>query len=332
MQASPEGGTRRARLEAEARDIAREVSCRRSNLYATREFQDDAEARLADLLANSPKDPEVALLAAQLTEGRILERYRREQAALMPAVPATPAAIAAHRALGEARFEMAQSRLRMDLNGADSSEWNLWQDRHLEAAQRASLAAAELSAIERAGSDSGWRNLPPDQQRELRDLVADNGTFDTPIAPRNYRDVAEETQDIFEGHQPVREAINDTGFAPFGPTEPRQRTPSDQDARDTTSTTAAAQRTARDGIGGQKQPPPPDRARRLTQQKRRREARSRGVRALMRDIKANQRYLKQLDRAVDSADIKIASPLNQNGSMFDLTMLSFLLETIDKSR
>lgn len=338
MQTTKDGSEKRTALEATARDIARDLQCRHADLYATRQFQEATEKRLVELLDNNPKDPEISRLAAQLAEGRILERYRGEQAALMPPQPSIPSARTAHNQLGDARFDMAHARLRMDSAGADRAEWQLWQQRHLDAAQRASLAAAQLSAIEDAGSADGWKRLTAEQQRARRDALADNGTFDTPIAPRNYRDVMDETQDILDGLTPVREPVDDAGFAPFGPTEPRLRdaTHAGTPGAGTSDTDNPDGGNSNGGNGGQRRQPQPrttTRQEQLAKQSRRRTRRSRGMRTLLRDVRRNQGYFTRMDRRLDpAADAVAPKQLNESGALLDMTFLSLLIEAADRAR
>jgi hypothetical protein len=337
MQAAKEGTVTRAKLESKARELARDVSCRRADLYSTRQFQEDASGRLIGVLDADPKSPEVAQLAAQLAEGRVLDRYRREQASLMPALStshpmSSSAAQRARKALGDARFDMAHARLRMDRTGGDRREWQHWQSRHLDAAQRASLAAAELSAIETAGTSDGWTAMSDDDKRALRDRIADDGTFDTPATPRPYEDILEETQDILDGHTPVREPVDDIGFTPFGPTEPRRRTNSAApDSEDTASDT--------DTDTDTDTPKPPrrkpragTRQDRLARQSKRRRGRKTDARRMMRDMRRTQGYFSRLDRRLDPVTDAVDPQIKEAGGFLDMTMLSLLMDAVSRGR
>ena len=331
MKAAPPG-VRRSRLEAQARDIARVVACRRSDLYSTRSYQQRAEHELAELIASNPKDPQIPELAARLAEGRVMEHYRRQQAQLMPPPPTLPAASKAHRDLGAARFEMAHAQLRMDQASGNNAEWKLWQTRHLEAAQRGALAAAQLEAIESSQSARGWADLSADEKRTLRDKCAARGTFDTPLVPRPYQDVLDETQDVLDGVQPVREVIDDSGVPPFGDPTPRTAppaaslsSPADTGADDDAASPRGGRRSTLD---------PPDRQRLLQKQTRRRSARRRSAMAEWRKAKRAQRSLERIERQAEQhIDSAVDDDLTAGTrSLFDVAFLGAILDSASNNQ
>lgn len=292
---------------ATAAEIEREVACRRADLYATRQFQHQTAEKLAALLSEEPAHPDVQRFAAQLSEGQVMDHYRRQQAALMPAKPSHPAAEASFRELGDARFEMAHARVRMDLASQNRVEWEEWRGRHLDAAQRASLAAARMTVIEESGTGDRWSQLSADQQRAVLETVSADGSFDTPLVPRRYKDLVDDIQDEYEGISPIREDIDHTGVAPHGAAEPRLRRP---DADETAKAPKGAARGAQ-----------------MKQQQKRRRSRARGARKQWSEIRSGARQFKRIERKVDEAvDELIPMDTAGMGGSIDPTFLSTLLE------
>lgn len=337
-------GTKRARLEAEQHELARQVQCRRADLYATSDYQRRQSAELAELLAADPIDrKKVAAIADKLVEGRLMERYRSEQNAAMPALPDSDLGRDYHRRLGDARFDLAHARLRMDLTRGNTSQWQEWQQRHHEAAQRAALASARMTAVE-AGGPGGWSSLPVSEQTRLRDEAAQDPTLGTPVAPRRFQDIVDETQDIIDNHVPVREVLDDTSIPPFGdPTpriaepalRPRQQAGSDdhgnrgetahRDAGDPRSKTEPEAPSS----------PTPSRAQEstsrqqaLADQQRRRSTRRRSSRASWRQLRTGSRRVQanmdRLDRSLD----EMGSNRKEEGGIYDLTLLSYFSEKL----
>lgn len=312
-------GPKRADLEAQARDLARQVACRRADLYATAAFQRETGAQLEHLLATTPKHPDVPVLAGQLLEGRIMDRYRREQAAVMPPRPGSDAALVQYRALGDARFDIAHARLRMDMARGNTAEWQVWQDRHHQAAQRAALASARMKALDSNG-DSGWSGLTQQERLRRRDAEAADPTLATPVAPRRWADVVDETQDILDGHTPAREKLDDSGYPPFGDQVPGKQV-------STTPVTRADP--APDGPAASD---PADAARKksLTQQSRRRRSRRRNSMSSYRQLRTGSRRLEATARRTDSALEEMTPNTQNNGGIYDLTLLSYISETLTK--
>src|SRR5699024_4997874 len=133
---------------------------------------------LAARLAADPKDPQIPDLANRLIQARLFENYRRDHAKAMPPVPDDPALRELHTELGEHRFDMARARVRMDSNGGDPAEWEHWAQRHFQAADAATLAAARLEAGVKAGSVTGYKDLPTEWERhKLREKVSEDGNL-----------------------------------------------------------------------------------------------------------------------------------------------------------
>lgn len=335
---APDGSTRRAELEGTARDVAREIASRRSDLYSTRKYQQDSERTLADMIATNPDDPEVRTLAATIAEGRLMTRYRREQTAHMPPTPSLSAARPAHQRLGDARFDMAHARIRMDMAAGTPTEWQHWQQEHLHAAQRAALAAAELRAITDSGNEDGWTSMPAEQQRELRDTISGDGTFDTPVAPRKYRDVLAETQDIVDGIVPVREVVDDAGIAPFGDSSIRTDDTAWRESHDARPPAGDADNTADSGSATETNSTAPQRGRPTTRaaslrrQASRRARRRTQVAAQWRQMRAGARRIEQQERRSDELTDSVIGDTNDSESMFDLTLLSFIAEQVGNRR
>lgn len=304
-------GVRRARLEADARDLARQVACRRADLYSTAKFQRETLAELAHVIEQNPKDPQISTLAGQLVEGRVMERYRQEQAAAMPPLPEDPAAQPYHVQLGDARFDMAHARLRMDMSGSQPQEWQEWQSRHHDAAQRAALAQARMDAVQ-CGGTGGWESLTPDEQRRRRDAAAEHPSLTTPVVPRKWEDVVDETQDLIEGVRPARAAVDDVGYRPYGddglhPSAPAEPATTGED--DDTGT--------RERAAGRAD---------LAKQARRRDRRRAGARGVWRSLQADRRRVASTMRTIDRHTDNLTPDMKIDGSVFDLTLLSYLTE------
>ncbi|WP_138985178.1 hypothetical protein [Gordonia otitidis] len=339
---APDTSPRRAELEGKAREVAREIASRRSDLYSTRQYQKESERALARMIDTNPDDPDVRALAATIAEGRLMSRYRREQAALMPPKPALSAARAAHQQLGDARFDMAHARIRMDMSATSPTEWQHWQQEHLHAAQRAALAAAELRAITDSGRADGWVSMTADQQRELRDTISCDGSFDTPVAPRKYRDVLAETQDIVDGIVPVREAVDDASIAPFGDDTIRTDDTAwreGDDARPTASDSDSDDVDSDDDSGGDaergrasQRGRPTTRGASLRRQASRRAKRRTQVGAQWRQMRAGARRLEQSEQRSDQLADSVVGDYKDTESMFDLTLLSYIAEQIGNKR
>ncbi len=292
LSEAPEG--ERAQLQADALDLARDVACRRADLYATAAFQRETLAEIEHLVGQNPKDKTIGKLAAQVVEGRIMDRYRREQQSLMPPLPANTHAQTYHQQLGDARFDMAHARLRMDMSQGRRSEWQEWQKRHHQAAQRAAIAQARMEAVA-AGGASGWTSLSREEQRARRDGIASDPSLATPVVPRRWSDVVDETQDLLDGIEPVREPVDDTGYQPYGDPEPRQRPGGG----------------ARDAI---------------TKQSRRRGKRRSGARGAWRSLQADgRRFQSTMDKVDQRLDEVTPSP-EYDSTVFDLTLLSLITE------
>lgn len=211
-----------AQLVRERDTATRELVMRHADYASTAEARERFADELEQRLAKNPRDPEIPALARKLVEGRLMDAYRRDQMALMPDAPTHPAARQAHKDLGDARFDMSRFQLRMDLNGADTGEWEHWNRRHFEAAQRANIAAARMQTIEEAGSADAWAELSAAERLTARKALADNGTFSTPIAPRTIEDVLQDYADRAEGHDPIPDDLARHARLPF--TEHESRT------------------------------------------------------------------------------------------------------------
>lgn len=313
-------GPARVRMEARARDLARQVACRRADLYATAAFQREQSAELGDLLAANPKDPKAAALAAQLLEGRILELRRREQARAMPPTPDDPAAHPYHRELGDARFDLAHAQLRMDMTRT-TAEWQVWQKRHHDSAQRAALAAARMEAVAAGGTD-GWTSLSREEQQRRRDLAAADPTLATPVAPRRWKDVVDEAQDVLDGHTPVREPLDASGYPPFGDahtagTQPAADTSSPPDSTPATEPAPASPT-------GRNSPEP----RTVKAQAARRTRRRRSTATSFRSLRTGSRRLEAGARRADSEIDSSLPSSSAHPGVFDLTLLDYLIEKV----
>lgn len=327
-------GQRRARLEADALDLARQVACRRADLYATPAFQRETLAEIEHLVAQNPKDPTIGKLADQLVEGRIMDRYRRTQHALMPPLPASKNAQSYHHQLGNARFDMAHAQLRMDLSRGRRAEFQEWQKRHHDAAQRAALATARMNAVAEHGP-AGWESLTTDQRRARRDAIAQDPSLATPAAPRRWSDVVEETQDLIDGITPVREPVDDTGYRPYGDPAP-QRISVDKEPSKTAGTSLKAPVTETSSAEPDTKPPEESAHRAylrgssadLDAQTRRRAKRRRGARSAWKSLQADQRRMETSLTKVDQRIDELTPAPQYDSSVFDLTLLSFLSEKV----
>ena len=218
-----------ARLQRERDDAARELIMRQVDLASTAEAREEYANDLAQMLADNPKDPKIRATARLLVEGRLMDAYRREQMGLMPPKPSHPAAQQAYKDLGDARFDLARYRVRMDLNGADTAEWEHWSQRHFDAAQRANIAAAKMHAIE-AADPSAWSNMSAADRLGARQQLAETTDFSTPVAPRTIEDVLHDYADRAEGHDPIPDELARHAHLPFSQRETqilKQATPQD---------------------------------------------------------------------------------------------------------
>lgn len=100
-------------LGLEVRSSARELIMRQTELDSTDEVRAQLESEINRRVEADPKDPELAKLSKRLIEGRLMDEYRREQVAAMPARPTHPAAVEAYRELGDARYDMARAKVRI---------------------------------------------------------------------------------------------------------------------------------------------------------------------------------------------------------------------------
>ncbi|KJR10438.1 hypothetical protein UG54_00075 [Gordonia sihwensis] len=274
------------------------MACRRADLYATAAFQRETLAEIEHLIEQNPKDQTIGRLAAQVVEGRIMDRYRREQHDLMPPLPVSADAQTYHRQLGDARFDMAHARLRMDMSQGSQSEWQEWQQRHHQAAQRAALAQARMEAVNEGGA-SGWTSLTREEQRARRDAVAADPSLATPVVPRRWADVVDETQDLIDGIEPVRESVDDAGYQPYGDPKPRR----------------FAGRGSRDA---------------LAKQSRRRSRRRTGARGAWRSLQADKRRLETtMNKTEQRLDELTPSP-KYDAAVFDLTLLTLITENMGR--
>lgn len=319
---------RRPKLQAEAFELARQVACRRADLYATPAFQRETLAEIEHRFGQNPKDPEIGMLASQLVEGRIMDRYRREQHAAMPPLPTNAHAQTYHHQIGDARFDMAHARLRMDMASSSPAEWQEWQSRHQEAAQRAALAQARMDAVQ-AGGAAGWTDLSRDEQRQRRDRVAEDPMLATPVTPRRWADVVDETQDLLDGITPVREPVDDIGYQPFGDASPRRLSDDnlsgengeDLVAGDQPSDRRVGRRAFSRGDGDS-----------LTKQSRRRQRRRSGARTAWRSLMADRRRVNSSLAKVDSKLDDLGPKTEIDGSVFDLTFLTLITEKLGNQR
>lgn len=319
-------GPKRAAMEGQARELARQVACRRADLYATKAFQREQTDELDRLVAENPKDPRARQLAAQLLEGRFMDHYRRQQASAMPAAPEGAEARQQHQELGDARFDIAHARLRMDMARGNQSEWQEWQNRHLEAAQRAALAKARMDALAAGGPD-GWSSLDKAEQTRLRDAAAADPTLATPVAPRRWTDVVDEAQDAAEGHTPIRDPLDDTGYRPFGDSSPTSLT-SDTDSTEPDSEAGGGEPARRQNsrLSG------PARERALKAQTARRRSRRRQSKMSWRQIRTGSRRLETAANKVDNDLSRMTPSPRTDGSIFDFTLLSYMTEKVGKQR
>lgn len=320
------------RLQHQQADLARQVAMRRADVASTRQFQADGTKRLQQLLATCPKDPEVATLTNQLLEGRILEAHRRRQESLMPAAPTQPAALRAYQDLGSARFDMAHCQLRMDRNGTNRKQWQYWNEQHYDAAQRANIAEARMQAIEGAGRGDGWTSMSAAQQTALRRELADRGDFDTQIAPRAISDVVDDIADHEEGIGVVPDDVDDYAVPPL----PKAGKTPNLRKRPPTSKSAGADAPDRESDQQKlikktgEQPTQPERTQRAKAgQTRRRSRRRSSARTEWRRTLAQARRLDSRTQSVDATvDSVVGKDTKDEGSVFDLTLLSFIIEQL----
>jgi hypothetical protein len=208
-----------AALQRECDYAARELIMRQADLASTAEAREEYAAELSQLLAEDVKHPKIQSTARLLVEGRLMDAYRREQMGLMPTKPNHPSAQQAYKDLGDARFDLARYRVRMDLNGADTAVWEHWSKRHFDAAQRANIAAAKLGAIETSGDPSAWSNMTPADRLAARKQLAETTDFSTPVAPRTIEDVLHDYADREEGHDPIPDELARHAHLPFSQRE-----------------------------------------------------------------------------------------------------------------
>lgn len=310
-----------AQLVRDRDTAARELVMRHADYASTAEARERYAQELEQRLASDPKDPEIPILARKLIEGRLMDAYRRDQMALMPDMPTHPAARQAHKDLGDARFDMSRFQLRMDLNGADTSEWEHWSRRHFEAAQRANIAAARLQTIEDAGSAETWANLGSAERLTTREELAASGTFSTPLAPRKIEDVLQDYADREEGHDPIPDDLARHARSPFTELEAQilasvkpaeEEKPAEKEGSDDAKKSAAAARrpTERD---------------RNAQGRRRRSRRASAKRFAAQVRRHNQKV--SADRLLGTVNkAGLMKEDDDQGAMLDPTGIMFLLE------
>ncbi|MBM4569196.1 hypothetical protein GS489_01415 [Rhodococcus hoagii] len=291
---------------------AREMIMRQADLDSTEETRANLAADIEARLAANPRDKEIPGLSKRLIEGRLMEAYRRDQVAAMPPRPTHPAALDAYRELGDARYDMARCRLRMDMNGADQREWEHWARRHYEAAENANIAASRMHVIEQAGDSKAWTDLTDAERHNVRVQTAADGTFSTPAAPRSLEDVLQDYADREDGYAPIPDGLAHAAHPPYSSASPDS--PAFESGDTTEESGSAAPSTAA----------PRSQA---AAQKKRRSERRRGARQLLASIRSSANKLNP-DRLASKTGLNTSAGSAPHGDSLDYTGMLLLMELL----
>jgi hypothetical protein len=311
-------------LGSEVRSSARELIMRQTELDSTDEVRAQLESEINRRVEADPKDPELAKLSKRLIEGRLMDEYRREQVAAMPARPTHPAAVEAYRELGDARYDMARAKVRMDINGDNPAEWNHWSREHFKCAEAANTAAARMHVIEAAQDGRAWQALSNGDRIAVRQELAEGGSFTTPAAPRPIDEILHDYADRSEGYEPLPDPLDYAAHAPFagfiGPVRkpPITQTATKGPATEETATKRTAEETA---------PKRTANKRTATEQKRRRSERSRDARRMLASIRSTSGKINP-DRLATKAGVNPSGGSGQHADSLDCTGMLLLLELL----
>lgn len=316
------------------RDLAaRELIMRQADLDSTEEARADLAAEIERRLATNPRDKELPRLSKRLIEGRLMEAYRRDQVAAMPPRPTHPAALTAYKELGDARYDMARCRLRMDMNGGNQREWEYWSRRHYDAAENANIAAARLQVIEESGDAHAWNALSDSERSAARVQAAQDGTFSTPAAPRPLEDVLQDYADRQEGFVPIPDALAEAAHPPYPPAaasltkndRPTTAAGVDDTPDISTGTGPSASRDTTREPASPRNPEPGPRA--IAAQKKRRNQRRRSARQLMSQIRSTSSRLNP-DKLASKSGYNTSASGAPNGDSLDFTGMLLLMELL----
>ncbi|WP_161987435.1 hypothetical protein [Prescottella subtropica] len=310
------------------RDLAaREMIMRQADLDSTEEARVNLAADIEARLAADPRDKEIPGLSKRLIEGRLMEAYRRDQIAAMPPKPTHPAALDAYKELGDARYDMARCRLRMDMNSGDQREWEHWARRHYEAAENANIAASRMHVIEQSGDPKAWADLTDAERHQMRVQTAADGTFSTPAAPRALDDVLHDYADRQDGFVPIPDALAHAAHPPYTPagsTAAAAATPAAPDA----ATATATDNDTTEGTGPASTPTPAGATRsQAAAQKKRRSERRRSARQLLASIRSTANKLNP-DRLASKTGLNTSAGSAPHGDSLDCTGMLLLMELL----
>lgn len=313
-------------LGSEVRASARELIMRQTELDSTDEVRAQLEAEINKRVEADPKDPELAKLSKRLIEGRLMDEYRREQVAAMPARPTHPAAVEAYRELGDARYDMARAKVRMDMNGDNPAEWNHWSREHFKSAEAANTAAARMHVIEAAQDGRAWQALPNGDRMTVRQELAEDGSFATPAAPRPIDEILHDYTDRSEGYEPLPDPLDYAAHAPFagviGPlvgfTGPIRKPPTQTEIKRTAPKEAVTKQAVTKEAATKQA---------ATKQKRRRSERSRDARRMLASIRSTSGKINP-DRLATKAGVNTSGGSSQHADSLDCTGMLLLLELL----
>lgn len=298
LTASKPGTPAHAELVKKRTAAGREYIVRQTDLDSTAEGRTALAEEIDQRLAVNPRDKQVPDLARRLIAGRMLEGYRREQERAMPPLPAARDSKELHKELGDARYDLACCKTRMDMNGANTPEWEHWARRHYEAAESANLAAAKLRAVEQSNDSSAWSTLSAQQRNDVRAQIAqEDPSLSTPAAPRSLESALHDYADRADGTEPIPDDLAHLAHPPYKPD------PAVSGQAHSTRTTDSGD-DAGEGDGKATGAPAARPPRQLATQRRQRKGRLQAARAELRQVKSRSQRLHP-DRLAGKADVDL---------------------------